>query len=139
MAKAPSADETVYLLEMADGTKKKVTVPSSWKVTFGPLIPPGRGQPSHGEVSLRFYEGKEKQRACFTGVKAFRDMSINMQEEVVHTRQETYRKEGDGDGEAVIAEVHVKEWRDPDKPQEKKKEEPGKLVKLVRSGALTER
>ncbi len=133
MAKAD--DETTYLLVMKDSTKRKVKVPTKWRVTFGAMFPGSKGAPPGGGVALRFYDGTQ-QKACFNDVESFRDMNIVLEEEVVHTRQETYRKEGDGEGEAIVAEVHVKEWRNPDKPEATKATagEPGKLIKLVKQG-----
>src|SRR5215472_17483150 len=57
----------------------RVTVPASWKVTFGPGVP--FSNPKNGCTSwaLRFYEAKDKQRAIFTDVISFFDTSIKLE------------------------------------------------------------
>jgi hypothetical protein len=69
-----------YEVETVDGGKRRITIPASWKVTFGPLIP-GVQQDRYGRnrrypIALRIYESKEQQRAIFTDVASFRDTSI---------------------------------------------------------------
>lgn len=56
----------------------RVTVPKSWKVTFGPIMGQGRKPSSQGTlmpVALRFYEGAI-QRACIMGVTQFCDERV---------------------------------------------------------------
>ena len=62
-----------------------IEIPNDWKMTFGPWAPRAGGGPkafTQAEVQakpgwiLRVYEGKEMQRAVFTNVESFRDMSI---------------------------------------------------------------
>ena len=58
----------------------RVAIPSTWKVTFGPTGPPrdaGYERHQRGWV-LRFYEAENRQRACFTNVIEFYDLSIPM-------------------------------------------------------------
>lgn len=110
-------EKTTFLLTMKDGTLKKVTVPSDWKVTFGPLCPGSKGETNgYGSTSLRFYTGKDKQKAVFTQVESFRDMDIEIEERVTTTRKETYIKQGDDQGEAVVVDHNVHEWINPDSP-----------------------
>lgn len=78
-------DMTTYLVVTTQG-KKKVTVPSSWKVTYGPVSPGSKY--GGGDNVLRFYEAENKQRALFTNVREFRDLSI----EVVSQKIEKRRK-----------------------------------------------
>lgn len=108
-------ETTTYLLYMKDGSQKKVTVPSSWKVTFGALYP-GK-EANHGKTGLRFYSGTNKQHAVFTEVESFRDASIKFEERVTTSKEETFYK---GDGEqrkAVVVEGQVHEWINPDEPR----------------------
>jgi len=63
-----------YLIKSRDGTRM-ITIPASWKITYGTLHPGTKGYGGDGNV-LRIYETKEKQRAIFTGVETFRDLSI---------------------------------------------------------------
>lgn len=117
MTKRKSEVDVVYLLQMEDGSQKKVTVPGDWKVTFGPLTPGQKGEPSHGAKALRFWTGKDRQRAVFTGVASFRDMSIPVEEKITKTQAETYYK-GEGDNrKAVNVEVAASEWVNPDEPR----------------------
>ena len=106
------ADKT-YILTMRDGCTKKVTVPEEWKVTFGPLFPGSRGE-SGGRVGIRFYEGKEKQRAVFVDVVEFRDESIPILEKVSRTQAKRMRKDTPDGAKDVIVEARMTEWRDPD-------------------------
>lgn len=120
-----AVEKTTYLLEMKDGQKKKVTVPTSWKVTFGPVAPGSKeaGYNGHSGLCLRFYEGadagKGKQHAVFVGVESFRDTSIEILEEVVETKRETLVRQGDESGEALVVEATAKTWVNPDAPRSK--------------------
>lgn len=118
MAKAP--EMTTYLLEMKNGSQKKVTVPAHWKVTFGPLVPGSKGFEHNGESSLcmRFYSKANQQHAVFTGVKSFRDLSIKLEVEVTRTQQETFYKDTPEGKKSFVTEVNVKNWQDPDAPQD---------------------
>ena len=112
---------TTYLLEMSDHTQRKITIPSPWKVTFGPLMPGSRSlqENSGGATALRVYEGTI-QRAAITNVKAFRDMSIVIEERITKTEQETYVKDTPTGAKAVVVEAVVHHWQNPDAPQRSK-------------------
>ncbi|MBU2346597.1 MAG: hypothetical protein KJ888_20600, partial [Gammaproteobacteria bacterium] len=63
------AEKTItYILKHDDGTERKVTVPESWKVTFGPAVKGGNAGRSTNPggpkmpMCLRFYESDTKQR-----------------------------------------------------------------------------
>ena len=51
----------------------KITIPADWKVTFGTA---GGNRNGYDDRELRIYESDKKQRACFTGVRSFRDLSL---------------------------------------------------------------
>lgn len=74
------------LLVFGDKTFK-ITVPDDAKVTFGPFSPPGKmgysNTPERAIGTLRIY-GKSKDNiiAVFSGVKGFRDLSLDYEEEV---------------------------------------------------------
>ena len=112
--------KTTYLILHEDGTKRKVTVPSTWKVTFGPIArtssaPRPNGYQQKMPIALRFYEAETKQRAVFTDVVSFRDMSIIIEEEVVDVQQKHGKIELEGGGsKAVTANVQTKQWLNPD-------------------------
>lgn len=117
MTKAPPKPAlTTYILETTKGVRK-VTVPSAWKVTFGPLIAGKTGGP--GTLALRFYENnKENQRAIFTDVNSFRDEAIPIMEKVTRTKQQVMRKDGPAGSRDVIVEARMTEWVDPNKPED---------------------
>ena len=83
-----------YLVEDSKGTFR-IRVPADHKVTFGPLAPSEKGYSSR--LTLRIYEAENKQRAVFTDVKGFRDLSLEM-ERLVKTEEGamTWKIEADG-------------------------------------------
>lgn len=108
-----------YLVEQRGNVQRRVTVPEDWKVTFGPLAPGSKHMNGQEKLCLRMYETKEKQRAVFTDVVSFRDLSIPVEVRKVH-KQEQRAKRMTPDGEkdfTVVAEYA--EWRaDTDEPSE---------------------
>ena len=64
-----------YLIE-TDKEMYIIEVPDNWKITFGALSPGANKGFGTGPSTLRLYETKDKQRACFPGVSSFRDLSI---------------------------------------------------------------
>jgi hypothetical protein len=102
----------VYILYMEDGTKKKVEVDPTWKVTFGPLVPGMKH--GGGSTCLRFYEGKDKPRAVFTGVKEFRVESLNVLEQVTRVKRSRSTRGSKGGHHDVEMEARVTSWVDPD-------------------------
>jgi hypothetical protein len=111
-------EQRTYILDLDNGKRRKVTVPASWKVTFGPAAV-GLDKASSGNrlkvpMALRFYENKENQRAIFTDVISFRDSSIQIEEEVINTQVKQGFMEVDGARKAVHYEARTKEWVDPD-------------------------
>ena len=114
MAAKKTVGMTTYILEMKDGKRKKITVPSSWKVTFGLFAPGAVG--NAGKSALRFYEGsKENQRAVFMEVESFRDMSVPLEEEITKTQDEILSKDTPEGRKQFVVSASVKEWRNPDK------------------------
>jgi len=109
---------------MKDGTQKKITIPSTWVITFGALIP---GSPNNmGKMGLRIRNG-QKQMAVFEGVEAFRDTSIQIEERVTTVKEETFYK-GDGENrKAVVVEGKVHEWVNPDAPRPQQQEQVAQL------------
>jgi len=75
---------TLFVEDMAG--EFKVTIPAEWKVTFGAFqMAGGRyGEHPSGSPALRIYEAENKQRACFVGVRCFRDMSIPLERTVLN-------------------------------------------------------
>lgn len=124
MAKPSEPAMKTYVLEKTNGQKSRVTVPAAWKLTFGPIWIPAKGNSHELKYALRFYEGnKENQRAVFSDVKSFRDTSIQIEEQVTKTRAETYYKDTRNGRKAVQAEAKVTEWANPDAPDESEPED----------------
>lgn len=113
----PVATKT-YILDLNNGDMRKVTVPSSWKLTFGPTIPyAGKGMASvaSGGTALRFYEGaKENLRCVFTDVKAFRDSDVEISERRTSVQRKVVQKEAPEGMRNVEVEARVTEWINPD-------------------------
>lgn len=111
--------KTTYLIEFTDGKRKKIKVPSDWKVTFGPVAV-RKSTSLHKDyqnkmpLALRFYESETKQRAIFTNVASFRDTSIEVQEERVTTDVKDGIMEVDGSRKVMAVKTEVKEWINPD-------------------------
>ena len=121
-------DNRTYLLEMYDGSKRKITVPASWKVTFGPAAvhrtaPSGNkafsGIANKMPMAIRFYESKDQQRAIFTDVVNFRDMSIPILEERVEVKTKKGTLSVDGANRNVSMNATIKQWLNPDDDTEK--------------------
>lgn len=105
-----------YILELRNGKQRKLDVPEDWKVTFGPLIPGDRG--GNGTLALRFYEGKDKQRAIFTDVASFRDASIPILEKFTKTQSKRHTKHTPEGAKDFVVEARMTGWRDPDAPDD---------------------
>ena len=132
--------QTTYLLIMKDGTKQKITCPTKWTLTFGPLCPGSKDAGYNGasSTSLRIRDGQH-QKAVFTGVESFRDMSMGIETEVTKTKQETFYKDDEETGgkKQVIVEGSIKEWINPDAPNKKQGADTSDMPKLL--GVLKER
>lgn len=107
-----------YLIEHENGIKRKITVPESWKVTFGPAVKGNRANSNpHGPkmpMALRFYESDTKQRAIFTDVVSFRDMSIKIEEEVINIQEKDGYYECEGKKKRTTFQAKTREWVNPD-------------------------
>jgi hypothetical protein len=116
-ATAKVAGKKEYLVERKSG-KFIVEVPDDWKVTFGAMAPGGKNPYSgHGGWTLRFYETKEKQRAVFTDVVSFRDLSLPVKKLVNKIDKDSgYQNDGKGNMKAYenvrVEEILVDEIED---------------------------
>lgn len=87
----------------------QIDIPENWKVTYGP-ISPGKG--SYGGYALRIYESDTKQRAIFTDVTSFRDLSIPVRR-LVKAEKGTASWERDESGSSEVAATIIdKAWVD---------------------------
>jgi hypothetical protein len=112
----PAEPQTQYLIER--GTEKlKITVPSSWKVTFGPIVP-GKSDNRRGYGAyeapncLRFYESNDKQRAIFTGVTGFRDLSIKVEKMIVEIAKVSESKKTNNKENSSASVEYDEKWID---------------------------
>lgn len=128
-------EKKTYLLETKNGGQRRLTVPSSWKVTFGPTVPferkgAGGYRGDEGTWALRLYEKGDKLRAIFTDVKSFRDMDIQVQEKRITTKRQTVEKADRHGGKNVVAEARIEEWVDPDSPESDDSKTPEEYLRL---------
>lgn len=112
------------LLVFKDSGKKfRITIPDDSKITFGPFSPPARdngrggggfGSPERAVGTLRIYQGsKENILAVFAGVRGFRDLSVEYEEEIAVEEGATIWK-SDQHGYSREEKVsRSSEWVDP--------------------------
>ena len=118
-----------YILNMKDGSRQKITVPTTWRVTFGALYP-GKDLNS-GKSAMRFYEKtKDNQRMVVTEVESFRDSSVEIEIEVVRSSDQAAKVQTPAGEKTVIMRGEVREWVDPDDPKQTSSE-----VQFLRPGA----
>lgn len=75
--------ETRTLLVIDAAGRFKIEIPADYKVTFGRQQGSGKSYIEGPDRELRIYESDTKQRACFTNVESFRDLSLPMEREVI--------------------------------------------------------
>lgn len=95
MTEEGSPDTRTLLVKTTRETFR-ITVPAEWKITFGS---PGGNRGGFGSDGneLRLYETDKQQRACFTSVVSFRDLSIPVTKLVKHkSGDETWEDDGEG-------------------------------------------
>lgn len=101
-------------IEMTKGNDRKITIPSDWTITFGPVAIGARNLGESPNV-LRLYAdaGKKHLKAVFRGVAAFHEEGIEIAEKVVRTKKRTFKR-GEKNGEQTYAaEVRQTSWRNP--------------------------
>lgn len=82
------SDDRTLLVEYASGKKQKIAIPGDAKVTFSAVNPSSPGHYGNG-YCVRIYKAKENQLAVLTGVTAFRDLSLKVQEQVTKSKTRT--------------------------------------------------
>lgn len=118
MTKEPSI--RTYLITHINGQETQVDIPEDWKVTFGPAVrgnSAGLGSNPHGPkipLALRFYENDTKQRAIFTDVISFRDMSIPIRVKKRSVQEKDGYMEYDGVRKRTTFQATSEEWVNPD-------------------------
>lgn len=95
------------------GETLRLTVPNTWKVTYGMVHPGMKGGYGDAGYVLRFYEAENKQRAIFQHVESFRDVSLPLVKQVTTTLEQK-AAEYDTDGNLVSEAVIKKdrEWQE---------------------------
>jgi len=114
-----SEDTKTYLIRHKDNSERRITVPESWKVTFGPAVKgmrSGTGVNLKVPLCLRFYESDTKQRAIFTDVVSFRDTSILIEERKVEVQEKEGYMECDGVKKKTTFQAKSTTWVNPDNP-----------------------
>lgn len=98
-----------------NGNETQIDIPESWKVTFG-LASPGAEHVKGGKVglALRIYETEKMQRAIFTDVVSFRDMSIPIRIKKVNVQEKDGFMECDGVRKRTTFQASTTEWVSPD-------------------------
>lgn len=111
-----------YILELMDGGRRKLTIPATWKITFGNVLPynkttGGSYEPPHGwssRVVLRVYEGnKDNLRAVMHDVLSFHEETVKILETRPKKVMTSRLKEVDGKQDVELKEMDVNEWYDP--------------------------
>lgn len=118
--KSPSKEGlTTYAMRLKNGSERRITVPTDWKVTFGPTVPFERKAASYndGTWALRFYE-KDKLRAIFCDVRDFRDTSIEVLEKRIQSKRQVVEKAAKYGGRSAVVEAKIETWVNPDEPEE---------------------
>lgn len=65
------SESLTYHIEFTDREPMRVTIPASWKITFGAVVPGKGGGAQYGSFGLRIWEATDKQRAVFPNVTRF--------------------------------------------------------------------
>jgi hypothetical protein len=104
----PTVDTDIRTYEIRmQGDRFRIDIPANFKVTFGSLTP---GSKYGGAMALRVYESETKQRAVFTDVVSFRDLSIPVRKYVKNTKSRA-ESERDSKGHRGSHEVEFNdEW-----------------------------
>jgi hypothetical protein len=80
MTMSETGTRTYEIVTAREG-KFRIDIPEAWKVTFGPII--GAKGYDGGGMAFRVWESEKQQRALFTNVTGFRDLSLPMMREAV--------------------------------------------------------
>lgn len=110
------------LVEKKDGTEFQIEIQEEWKITYGPAVVGKVGSGLDGKVpmALRIYETEKLQRAIFTDVVSFRDLSIPIKVKQVNVQQKHGFMECEGQRKATSFTASTVEWINPDEPQQEK-------------------
>lgn len=88
--------------------RTRITIPETWKVTFGPIV--GAGKAIGMGNTLRVWESDTKQRLLISGVLSFRDISIPVTMAAVRAFGRTTWHADNGSWTGEHAEKVEKRW-----------------------------
>lgn len=89
------------------GTAIVRNIPSTAKITFGPMQPGQKGSSYPGtEAVLRIYTSLSNQLAVFRNVLSFRDLSLDVEIEQVDVQEASHSHDGPG-GSVSSRELRV--------------------------------
>lgn len=118
MSKKPNEEKKTYILTLREGGLRKLTIPATWKLTYGSLAPyqKATGYDDRSKTfALRVYEGSEKNlRAVFNDVVAIRDASIEISEKRTSVKRQMVQKATANGARDVQVEARISEWVNPD-------------------------
>ncbi len=114
-------DETkTYEILLTDGSRQRITIPATWKVSFGAIVPASAKATAVGYGGagwgLRIWEATDKQRAVYSGVVEFFDISIPTQVRAVRKfgNSDTDWWLDDGSWTGKRADLIERKWVDAD-------------------------
>lgn len=124
--KSSDNDTRTIQITKSNGDEIQVDIPASWKITFGPAVTGNGKTLADGRrvmpMALRLYETDTQQRAIFTDVISFRDLSIPMRVKQVRVQEKDGYTELDGVRKRTTFQAKTHEWvpaddiKEPDKP-----------------------
>lgn len=117
MATIKKTGDKTFILELVNGNTRKITIPATYKLTFGQLVPHTLRETNGAtsQVALRIYEGsKENLRAVMTDVVAIRDASIEISEKRTTVQRKVAQKASAQGAKDVVVEARITEWVNPD-------------------------
>lgn len=123
MRKSEKVQTRTFILQLMDGGRRKITIPATWKLTFGNVLPYNKStgmayDPPDGwrsRVVMRIYEGnKDNLRAVMHDVLSFREESMSIVESRMKLVTTARLKTVDNKQDVEFREVRVGEWYDPD-------------------------
>lgn len=114
------ATRTLYA-ELNGGNMRKITIPSSWVITFGPI---GVGVARNGQDSpnvLRIYSDAKRSDlvAVYRDIKAVSDERVIVTEKTTRKKKKVFNKAGPKGDQSFAAEVRSTKWVNPfaDEPE----------------------
>lgn len=119
---AQDNETRTILITKTDGEEIQVDIPANWKITFGPAVANAGKARMEGAttgyrmmpMALRLYESEKMQRAIFTDVASFRDLSIPMRVKKTRVQEKDGFMECEGVRKRTTFQAKTHEWVDAD-------------------------